>query len=123
MLGQALERPVEDEVFEAEEAGEAAAIASEGAGEMAEIGGDGVLAGPDSALVIGKPERVVADRVLEAEHHGRVLPGAAEAEDLDARALAPGMTLVELALERLQALQLLGRQLAEHGVARGRLGA
>ena len=89
---------------------------------MAQVRVDGVLAGADRALVIGEPQRVVADRVLEPEHHGGVLPGAAEAEDLDPRALALGVALGELVLEDLQALQLLGRQLLEDRVALGRLG-
>jgi hypothetical protein len=55
-------------------------------------------------------------------HHGGVLPGAAQAQDLQARTLAAGVPLGKLALEELKALQLLRRQLPEHGVALGRLG-
>ena len=112
MARQALERAVENEVFEAEQAREPALVAAEGGREVAQVGVVRVLARADRALVIGEPQRVVADGVLDPEHHGGVLPGAAEAEDLDARMLAPGVALGELLLEDLQALQLLGRQLA-----------
>jgi hypothetical protein len=117
VTGQAVERPVQDEVLEPEQGRQTALVASEGRGELAEIRVDGVLAGTDGALVVGKPQRVVADRILQTEHHRRVLPCAAETQDLDARMLSAGVALRQFLLQELEPLQLFRRKLLKHRIA------
>ncbi len=121
MARHPLDGAVEDEIFEAEQAREPALVAPEGCRERAKVGVLGVFARAYRPLIICEAQRVVADDVLDLEHHRGVLPRPAKTEDLDAGMVAGGVALGELALQDLQPLQLLGRQLAEHRVALRRL--
>ena len=88
---------------------------------MAKVRINGIFAGADGALVILDAQRVVAERILELQDHGGILPGATEAEDFDARRVALGMTGGEFGCEDGEALRLARRQFGEDGVSADRL--
>src|SRR5271165_5910335 len=79
---------IEDQIFEAEQGSQAALVAAERAGEMTQVRIAGVVAWTNRAFVAVDPKRVIADGVLELQHHRGVLPRARKAKDLDARMIA-----------------------------------
>ena len=83
-----LDRPVEHDVFQAERARERAVVAVERRREGALLGEIRRLARRDQAVVEADAQRVVAVDRFEPAHHREILPGAADAHDLDARTLA-----------------------------------
>ena len=73
MAGQARQRAIEHEIFEAEQSRELAFVAAEGAREMTQIRVAGVVARTDSTLIAVDAEGIVANGIFELQRLAGVL--------------------------------------------------